>query len=62
LWLELIWVDGGYNAWQVDAAMAKVPPPRVGIVYRSDDKKGCVVLRAAGWSSEPSPGSDATGA
>ena len=24
-WLELIWVDGGYNAWQLDAAVAKVP-------------------------------------
>ena len=24
-WLELIWADGGYNAWQVDAAVAKVP-------------------------------------
>jgi hypothetical protein len=23
--LELIWADGGYNAWQVDAAVAKVP-------------------------------------
>jgi hypothetical protein len=22
-WLELIWADGGYNAWQVDAAVAK---------------------------------------
>jgi hypothetical protein len=20
-WLELIWADGGYNAWQVDAAV-----------------------------------------
>ena len=25
-WLELIWADGGYNAWQVDAAVARVPP------------------------------------
>ena len=24
-WLELIWADGGYNAWQLDAAVAKVP-------------------------------------
>src|SRR5580704_4814544 len=24
-WLELIWADGGYNAWQVGAAVAKVP-------------------------------------
>ena len=22
-WLELIWADGGYNAWQVVAAVAK---------------------------------------
>jgi hypothetical protein len=21
-WLELVWADGGYNAWQVDAALA----------------------------------------
>ena len=26
---ELIWVDGGYNACQVDAAVAKVPPLRI---------------------------------
>src|SRR5580693_1094578 len=44
LWLELIWADGGYNAWQVDAAVAKVPPPRMEIVKRSDDMKGFVVL------------------
>ena len=24
-WFELIWADGGYSAWQVDAAVAKVP-------------------------------------
>ena len=29
-WLELIWADGGYNAWQVDAAVTKVPPLRMG--------------------------------
>jgi hypothetical protein len=28
-WLELIWADGGYNAWQVDAEVAKVPPLRM---------------------------------
>ena len=22
-WLELVWADGGYNAWQVDAAVAR---------------------------------------
>jgi transposase len=43
-WLELIWGDGGYNAWQVDVAMAKVPPLRTEIVKRSDNMKGFVVL------------------
>jgi transposase len=35
---------GGYNAWQVDAAVAKVPPLRMEIVKRRDDMKGFVVL------------------
>jgi putative transposase len=43
-WLELVWADGGYNAWQVDAAAAKVPLLRVEIVKRNDDMKGFVVL------------------
>jgi len=43
-WLDLIWADGGYNAWQVDAAVAKVPRLRLEIVRRSDDIKGFVVL------------------
>jgi putative transposase len=43
-WLELIWADGGFNAWQVDAAVAKVPLLRMEIVKRSDDMKGFVVL------------------
>ena len=43
-WLELIWADGGYNAWQVDAAVAKVPRLHLEIVKRSDDIKGFVVL------------------
>ena len=43
-WLELIWADGGYNAWQVDAAVAKVPRLRLEIVKRSDDIKGFVVV------------------
>jgi transposase len=43
-WLELISADGGYNAWQVDAAVAKVPRLRLAIVNRSDDVKGFVVL------------------
>ena len=37
--------DGGYNAWQVDAAVAKVPLLRMKIVKRSDDMKGFVVSR-----------------
>jgi transposase len=41
---ELIWADGGYNAWQVDAAAAKVPQLRLAIVKRSDDMKGFAVL------------------
>ena len=43
-WLELIWVDGGYNAWQIDAPVAKVLRLRLEIVKRSDDIKGFVVL------------------
>jgi transposase len=43
-WLELIWADGSYNAWQVEAAVAKVPVLRMEIVKRSDDVKGFVVL------------------
>jgi transposase len=43
-WLELIWADGGYNTWQVEAAVAKVPLLRIEIVKRSDDMKGFVVL------------------
>jgi putative transposase len=43
-WLELVWADGGYNAWQVDAAVAKAPLLRMEIVKRSDGVKGFVVL------------------
>jgi transposase len=43
-WLELIWADAGYKAWQVDAAAAKVPLLRMEMVKRSDDTKGFVVL------------------
>jgi hypothetical protein len=43
-WLELIWADGGYNAWQVDAAVANAQPLRLEIVKRRDDIKGFVVL------------------
>jgi hypothetical protein len=44
-WLEFIWVDGGYNAGQVEAAVAVVPVLRMEIVKRSDDT-----------NSRPSPG------
>jgi putative transposase len=43
-WLDLICADGGYNAWQVDAAVAKVPPLCLETVKRRDDKQGFVVL------------------
>jgi len=43
-WLELIWADSGYNAHQVNAAVAKVPSLRIEIVKRSDDIKGFVLL------------------
>ena len=43
-WLGLIWADGGYNAWQVYAAVARVPQLRMEIVKRSDETKGFVVL------------------
>ena len=38
-WLELIWADGGYNAWQVDAAVAKVPLLSMEIVKRSAGRR-----------------------
>ena len=43
-WLELVWADGGYNARQVNDAVAKQPGLRIEIVKRSDDMKGFVVL------------------
>jgi putative transposase len=43
-WLKLIWADGGYNAWQVDAAVAKASLLLIEIVQRSDDRNGFVVL------------------
>ena len=60
-WLELIWADGGYNAHQVDAAVAKAPPLRLEIIKRSDDMKGFVVLPRR-WVVERTFGSAATGA
>ena len=47
-WLELLCVDSGYNAHQVDAAVAKIPSLRIEIVKRSDDIKG-FVLRPPRW-------------
>lgn len=43
-WLELVWADGGYNARQVNDAVAKQPSLRIEIVKRSDDTRGFVVL------------------
>ena len=43
-WLELVWADGGYNARQVEHAVAAQPPLRVEIVKRRDDRKGFIVL------------------
>src|ERR1700730_1706611 len=43
-WLELVWADSGYNAHQVNTAVAKVPTLRIEIVNRSDDLKGFVLL------------------
>jgi transposase len=43
-WLEVVWTDSGYSAWQVGAAVIKVPLLRLEIVKRSDDMKGFVVL------------------
>ncbi len=34
-WLELVWADGGYNARQVEHAVAAQPPLRVEIVKPS---------------------------
>jgi hypothetical protein len=39
-WLDLIWADGGYNAWQVDATVAKVPPLRLQIVKPARREEG----------------------
>jgi len=43
-WLELVWADGGYDALQVEAAVAKTPALRLVIVKRSDDMSGFVVI------------------
>ena len=36
--------EGGYSAWQVEAAVAKMPVLRIEIVKRSNDRNGFVVL------------------
>ena len=43
-WLELVWADGGYNARQVEHAVAAQPPLRVEIVKRPDGSAGFIVL------------------
>lgn len=43
-WLELVWADGGYNARQVNEAVAREPSLRIEIIKRSADMKGFVVL------------------
>ncbi|WP_256366386.1 IS5 family transposase [Methylosinus sp. Ce-a6] len=43
-WLELVWADSGYNAHQVNTAVAEIPSLRIEIVKRSDDMKGFVLL------------------
>jgi transposase len=43
-WLQLISADSGYNARQVDAAVATNRGLRIEIVKRGDDAKGFVVL------------------
>ena len=40
----LVWADGGYNARQVEHAVAAQPPLRVEIVKRPDDSAGFIVL------------------
>jgi len=48
--LELIWADGGYNTWQLDAAVAKL---RLEIVRRSEGfvvpPRRWVVERTFSW-------------
>ncbi len=60
-WLELIWADGGYNAWQVDATVTTVLLFRMEIMRRSDAMKGFVVLSRRWRVERPFPGSDEIG-
>jgi Transposase DDE domain len=59
-WLDPIWVEGVYNAWQVRCS-GKVPPLRLEIIKRRDRKKGFVVLPRRWVVDAPSPGSAAIG-
>jgi Transposase DDE domain len=60
-WLELVWADGGYNARQVDQAVAGVPASGSKSSSAATTRKGLSYCRAAGSSNAPSPGSAATG-
>jgi transposase len=51
-WARIDLADGGYNAWQVEAAVAKMPVLRMGIFKRSDGMCGFVVLPRR-WVVEP---------
>jgi transposase len=51
-WARIDLADGGYNAWQVEAAVAKMPVLRMGIFKRSDGMSGFVVLPRR-WVVEP---------
>ena len=51
-WARIDLADGGYNAWQVEAAVAKMPVLRMGIFKRSDGMTGFVVLPRR-WVVEP---------
>ena len=59
-WLELVWADGGYNARQVEHAVAAQPPLRIKIVKRPDGSSGFIVLPRAGSSNGPFRGSAET--
>ena len=54
-WLELIWADGG------DAAVARCRCCAWRSSSGATTRRASSFCRAVGWSSAPSPGSDATG-
>jgi len=51
-WLERICADGGYNAWEIEAAVANMPLLRMPIIKRSDERRGFVVLPHRRWLDE----------